>query len=364
MTPPNRASAEGPGTTGQSPNLHSAGRVRAGKPEALVVMSRDVFESQFDLERLERLHRLAQVPDPVFVDDLDVPALDERLRRVEVLLTGWGAPRLDGARLDRMPRLKAMLHCAGTIRPQVSEEFWLRGVRASTVAEANAVPVAEFTLAAVIFAGKKAPFIAADAEARRSNGLRIHRYGELSNLGRTVGIVGFSRVGRRVVDLLQQLDDITCLVADPYADPLEVRAAGAELVELDDMLPRVDVLSLHAPALPSTKGMIGARRLAALRDHATLINTARGSLVDTEALEAECASGRINAILDVTDPEPLPADSVLFGLPNVMVTPHLAGSLGTELHRMTDAALDELERYASGAPLVDEITSDDLRLSA
>lgn len=347
-----------------TPNRPSASRTDATKPEALVVMSRDVFENQFDPERLERLRRLARVPDPVFTDDLDDPALDDRLDTVEVLLTGWGAPRLDRARLDRMPRLKAMLHCAGTIRPQVSEEFWLRGIRASTVAEANAVPVAEFTLAAVIFAGKKAPFIAADADARRSNGLRIERYGELSNLGRTVGIVGFSRVGRRVVNLLQQLDDVTCLVSDPYADPLEVQAAGGELVELEDLLPRVDVLSLHAPALPSTNGMIGAAQLAALRDHATLINTARGSLVDTAALEAECSTGRINAILDVTEPEPLPAESALFALPNVMVTPHLAGSLGTELHRMTDAALDELQRYASGAPLIDEITSDDLQLSA
>ncbi|MGN6204178.1 hydroxyacid dehydrogenase [Humibacter sp.] len=334
------------------------------KPEALVVMARDVFESQFDLERLDRLRLLAEVPDPVFTDDLDDPALSERLAHVEVLLTGWGAPRLTGERLDRMPNLKAMLHCAGTIRPQVSDEFWLRGIRASTVAEANSVPVAEYTLAAVIFAGKKAPFIAADAEARRGNGLRIERYGELSNLGRTIGIVGFSRVGRRVVDLLQQLEDVTCLVSDPYADPLEVQAAGAELVTLEELLPRVDVLSLHAPALPSTQNMIGAEQLAALRDHATLINTARGSLIDTAALEAACATGRINAIIDVTEPEPLPADSVLFTLPNVMITPHIAGSLGSELHRMTDAALDELERYAAGDPLVDEITSEDLQLSA
>ena len=333
-------------------------------PVALVVMSRDVFHAQFDQARLERLSRLADLPDPVFADDLDDPALAGRLAGVEVLLTGWGAPQLDAARLDRMPRLEAMLHCAGTVRGIVTDEFWRRGIRASNVAEANSVPVAEFTLAAIIFAGKKAPFIAADPQARRANGLTVQRYGELTNLGRTIGVVGFSRVGRRVVDLVRQLDDVTCLVSDPYADPDEVRASGAELVELDDLLRRVDVLSLHAPALPSTRNMIGARELAALPDHATLINTARGSLVDTAALEAECATGRINAMLDVTEPEPLPADSVLFSLPNVMITPHLAGSLGSELHRMTDAALDELERYVSDVPLLDEFTSEDLQLSA
>ncbi|MGN6425642.1 MAG: hydroxyacid dehydrogenase [Leifsonia sp.] len=333
-------------------------------PEALVVMARDVYPRQFDATRLARLRRLAHVPDPVFTDDLDDPSLAARLATVEVLLTGWGAPPLDAERLDRMPRLRAMLHCAGSVRSQVTPEFWERGIRATSVAEANAVPVAEFTLAAIIFAGKKAPFIAADPEVRRDHGLQISRFGELSNLERTIGVVGFSRVGRRVVDLVQQLEGVTCLVSDPYADPVEIVAAGGIPATLDELLPRVDVLSLHAPALPSTRHMIGAPQLAALRTHATLINTARGSLVDTAALERECASGRLNAILDVTDPEPLPADSLLYRLPNVFVTPHLAGSLGSELHRMTDAALDELERYVAGQPLLDEITSEGLRLSA
>ena len=148
-------------------------------PETLVVMSREVFERQFDAERIARLRRLAIVSDPVFTDDLDGPDLAERLSTVEVLLTGWGAPRLDAARLDRMPRLRAMLHCAGSVRPQVSKEFWRRGIRAASVAEVNAVPVAEFTLAAIIFAGKKAPFIAADPDSRRRNGRQIERFGEL-----------------------------------------------------------------------------------------------------------------------------------------------------------------------------------------
>ena len=333
-------------------------------PNTLVVMSPEVYDAQFDATRRERLRALAAVPDPVFTDDLDDPALAARLADVEILLTGWGAPRLTPERLDRMPRLRAMLHCAGSIRPYVTEESWRRGVRAAAVAEVNAVPVAEFTLAAIILAGKKAPFIAADPASRRRHGMQADRFGELGNFARTIGVVGFSRIGRRVVALVQQLSEVTCLVADPYADPAEVRAAGGLLVPLDELLPRVDVLSLHAPELPSTRHMIGADRLAALPDHTTVINTARGSLIDTEALVRECASGRLNAILDVTDPEPLPEDSPLYDLPNVSVTPHLAGSLGNELFRMTDAALDELERWAAGAPLLEEVTERSLQLSA
>ncbi|WP_022882800.1 hydroxyacid dehydrogenase [Gryllotalpicola ginsengisoli] len=333
-------------------------------PEALILMGRDEFEAQFDPTRLERLRTLARLPEPIWTDELDSAAIRPRLAGVEVLLTGWGAPLLDAERLARMPRLQAMIHCAGTIRPMVSDAFWARGIRASNVAEANAIPVAEYTLAAVIMAGKAAPFLARGLRERRDDWADLERFGRLGNLGRTVGVVGFSRVGRRVVAALQQLEDITVLVHDPYADPAEVAAAGGRLTDLPELLPQVDILSLHVPALPETRHLIGPRELAALPDHATLINTARGMVVDTSALEAECVSGRLNAVLDVTEPEPLPAASVLYDLPNVVITPHIAGSLGTELYRMTDAALDELERLASGLPMLNEISIDDLRLSA
>jgi len=104
--------------------------------------------------------------------------------------------------------------------------------------------------------------------------------------------------------------------------------------------------------------------LALLPDGATVINTARGSVIDTAALERECATGRLNAILDVTDPEPLPPGSLLATLPNVMITPHIAGSLGTETRRMTAQALDELQRYVEGTPPLDNVTREVLAVSA
>lgn len=334
------------------------------KPEALIVMGSEAFDTQFDAQRLGRLRGIASLGAPAWTDDLDDPALTERLAWVEVLLTGWGAPQLTVERLNRMPRLRAMFHCAGTIRPHVTDEFWERGIVVSNVADANAIPVAEYTFAAIVMAGKKAPFVAAAGRAAAEPTLGASAFGELSNLGRTIGIVGFSRIGRKVVQLVQQLEGVTCLVSDPHADPLEVAAAGAELVELHELLPRLDVLTLHAPALPSTRHMIGASELAALPDHATVINTARGSLIDTDALERECATGRLNAIIDVTDPEPLPRASVLYSLPNVMLTPHIAGSLGSEVYRLTDGALDELERFVRDEPLMAALTRDDLLLGA
>ncbi|MHA7987605.1 NAD(P)-dependent oxidoreductase [Rathayibacter sp. CAU 1779] len=176
--------------------------------------------------------------------------------------------------------------------------------------------------------------------------------------------MGFSRVGRRVVRLVQGLESVRCLVADPYADADEVASAGATLVPLDQLLRESQTVSIHAPELPETRNLIGSRELALMPDHATLINTARGSLVDTTALERECSSGRLNAMLDVTFPEPLPSTSVLYDLPNVMLTPHIAGSLGSETLRMTDSMLDDLARYLTGMNPMHTVTRDALAISA
>jgi phosphoglycerate dehydrogenase-like enzyme len=283
---------------------------------------------------------------------------------VEILLTSWGVPRLDAPALERLPKLRAVFHCAGTVRSFVSDELWDRGILVTNGADANAIPVAEFTFASIVLAGKKAQFLANDARAFRTDWSYSAARGELGNIGRVIGVVGFSRIGRRVVQLVQQLEDVTCLVSDPHADPLEVAAAGGRLVSLEQLLPVSDVVTIHAPALPETRHMISQRELRAMKDHATLINTARGSLVDTKALEAECLTGRIQALLDVTEPEPLPEASVLYDLPNVVITPHIAGSLGTETRRMSDAALDDLERYLNGQDPVAQVVPADLGLSA
>ncbi|MEV4086266.1 hydroxyacid dehydrogenase, partial [Nonomuraea fuscirosea] len=251
----------------------------------------------------------------------------------------------------------------GTVRPFVTDEVWRRGIVVTSAADANAIPVAEFTLAAIIFAGKKAPFLAQDARTHRDDWSYVTRRGELSNRGRTVGVVGFSRVGRRVVERLRDLE-MDVLVSDPYAAATEVSAAGGRLVPLAELLRGCDVLTLHVPSLPETRHLIGAAELALLRDGTTVINTARGAVLDTAAIERECASGRLDAILDVTDPEPLPAGSVLYELPNVMITPHIAGSLGSETWRMSDSALDELERHLSGRPLLTAVTPDEFTVSA
>jgi phosphoglycerate dehydrogenase-like enzyme len=132
-------------------------------------------------------------------------------------------------------------------------------------------------------------------------------------------------------------------------DAAEAAALGATLVDLDTLVATSDVVSLHAPSLPETRHLIDARRLALMPDGAVLVNTARGALVDTDALVAECAAGRLSAVLDVTEPEPLPVGHPLFGLPSVLVTPHVAGAQG-----------NEIERLVQGEPLRGLVRAEDL----
>jgi phosphoglycerate dehydrogenase-like enzyme len=272
------------------------------------------------------------------------------LEQAEVVLSGWGCPPLDAPLLARAPELRAIVHAAGGVKGHVTDACWDRGLLVSTAAGANAEPVAEYTLARILLANKGAGRLAREYRARRAPIDLISEFPDVGNLGKTVGIVGLSRIGKRVVELLRPFE-LDVLVSDPYV-------AGA--AELDDLLRASDVVSLHAPSLPSTRHMLDARRLSLLRDGATLINTARGALIDQDALVAELITGRIDAVIDVTEPEVLPPDSPLYDLSNVVLTPHIAGALGVEVRRLGDSALDELERYARGEPFAHPVTRADL----
>ncbi|MCP2332179.1 MULTISPECIES: hydroxyacid dehydrogenase [Actinoalloteichus] len=354
---------EGPVLPGEH-GTDGGGRRPRSRPETTLVLDPSWFDTLFGAEELARLRAAASLGDPVVAHDLSSPAALRRLAETEVLITSWGCPPLTAEVLDAAPRLRAVLHAAGSVRGHVTDAVFDRGVRVTTAADANAEPVAQYTLAAVLWAFKKIPFLAADARVHRADWGYRERHGELSGRGRVVVLVGFSRVGRRVAELLTRLDLARVLVVDPVADPAAVRAAGAEPVPLAEALPLADVLSLHAPSLPETRHLVGAAELAELRDGAVLVNTARGALVDTEALERACAGGRLYAVLDVTDPEPLPSGSPLYTLPNVVLTPHVAGSLGSETRQLSAAALTELERYAAGLPPLAPVTRESLAVQA
>jgi phosphoglycerate dehydrogenase-like enzyme len=316
-------------------------------------------QSLFHEEHLAALRAMATLPEM----EPAVPFEGERAGRLlpdaEILLTGWGCPPLTAEVLDRAPKLRLIAHCAGTVKDMVTPACWERGLRVITAAEANAIPVVEYTVAAILLANKHAFHIREIYRRERRYGLWHHLTPGIGNLNKRVGIVGASRIGRRVIEALRPFDFRIC-VYDPYLSEQEASSLGVEKVALDELLRSSDVVTLHAPSLPETRHMIGAAELALIRDGAALINTARGALIDGEALEEELVSGRIRAVIDTTEPETLPADSPLYDLPNVFLTPHIAGASGTEVQRMSDLVIEEIGRYLRGEPLQHEVRQEDL----
>jgi phosphoglycerate dehydrogenase-like enzyme len=305
----------------------------------------------------DRLRALVDVDPGTLLTRYRDAAGRSALADVDVLLTGWNAPLLTEAALDAAPRLRAVVHAAGSVKGLLEPAGWARGLLVSSAAEANAWPVAEYTLSAVLLANKRLPRIVADYA--RTGQRFLPAPPTTGNNGRTVGLVGASKVGRLVLELLRR-HDLRVLLADPYLTAAEAADLGATLVELDTLVAASDVVSLHAPSLPETRHLMDARRLAAMRDGAVLVNTSRGALVDTDALVAECASGRLSAVLDVTEPEPLPVGHPLFDLPTVVVTPHVAGAQGNEIERLCTFAVDEIERLVHGDPLHGLVRAEDL----
>ena len=307
-------------------------------------MADGLADIAFTAAQNERLADVAEVVPP------------ERAAEADVVLGHWGCAPLDAGALDGLPRLRLLAYAAGTVRDVVTPAVWSRGVAVTSAAAANAVPVAEYTLAAILFANKG---VFASRERLRDPEVKVRRPRPIGNLGKRVGLIGASLVGRRVIELLAPFD-LEVAVTDPYLTTDEAARLGVAKVELDELLATSAVVSIHAPDLPSTRHLVGAAELARLADGATLVNTARPALVDQDALEAELRTGRISAVLDVTDPDPLPQGHPLLALPNVFATPHVAGALGSELQRLADLAITEIERYAAGEPPLHPVVEADL----
>jgi len=325
------------------------------RPKLAFAMAADKTRHVFDAEALARLARTCDIVRAAPLEELSSAEARAVLGEIDILVTGWGCPMVTAEVVKAAPKLKLIAHAAGTVKFTVAHAVYDAGIRVTHAADANAVPVAEFTLAAIIFANKRVFELRdryrADPARRSSYALMDEPIG---NYHRTVGLVGASRIGRRVAKMLAGFD-FTVLVSDPFVKAGDPVLAGAELVDLATLMARSDVVSIHAPALPSTRSMIGADQLRLMKDGAAFINTARGALVDEAALIAELQSGRIHAVIDVTDPEIPERGSPLYSLPNVFLTPHVAGAVGTERLRLGQMAIEEVERFVAGAPLEFEI---------
>jgi len=324
----------------------------------LVMSVLDEFRSRFfasdAIERLEAAGSLVLDPDP---EEHAAPQSRAALERAEVLITCWDTGAIDDL-LARgaLPNLKMLVHAGGSVRGITGPEIFDRGVRVASQTALNSEPVAEFTMAMIILSAKnvfEAQRVYSNTQAKPD--YQKEPFASAGFYGSTIGFIGLSRISRRVIDLLSS-SPVTIKVSSGHLTDEEAHRLGVQRATQDEVLSTCDVVSLHSASTPRTHHMLGAREFALLKDNATFINTARGAICDEQALIAELQTGRIQAVIDVTDPEVPVPDSPLWTLPNVQLFPHYAGSMGRELYRLGAGAVDDVEHFLTGAPIAGEFT--------
>lgn len=315
------------------------------KPKIAVLLSTNMLNdcvAKADVARLKRFADVAFQDNPKVTEALALSLMQD----ADGCLTGWKSPTFSPAFLEAAPRLKIIAHSAGSIKAMllpVKAALQQQGIHVTSAAASMAIGVAEFTLGMMVITMKR---VWRFTELTRQGAWRpaeeLHRVKEL--YGATIGVVAASLVGRQMIRLLRAFE-VTILVYDPYLSAREAAALGVKKVPLEILMKTSDVVTIHAPKVAQTRHMINRDNLRLMKDGAILINTARGSVIDEQALIHELKSGRITACLDVTDPEPPAPDSPFRKLPNVILTPHIAGAVAENRLRNGKQAVDDLERF-------------------
>lgn len=355
-------------------------------PKILILPPSPLYEEIITTAAERKLGEVGEVERNTSGQNLPREEVLARIADADAVLTSWGAPLIDQELLDQAPRLKIVAHAAGTIKGFVKPEVFDRGITVTHAAGVIAESVGEWALTVTLgslrrlvdfdrsmrpagddAAGRGAMTAAPGATSQRPRGWGEEKksigFGQ-ELYGKRVGIVAASMTGRAYMRLLQPFG-CDVLVYDPYLSDAGAAELGVrKAADLADLMATCDVVSNHAPTTPQTDGLISAAMLARLRDGALFVNTARAGAIDYQALTVELQSGRIRAALDVFPKEPLDDASPLRRLPNVSLSPHVAGATEESRRRLGSTMIDEIARYFAGQPLRYRITAAQLGIMA
>ena len=292
----------------------------------------------------EQRKKIAELTDlmPEIVDAKNFDSLD--LSDVEVIFSTWGMMNFTPEQLDRMPKLKAVFYAAGAT-DYFARPLLERGIRVFSAWLANAVPVAEFTVAQIILSMKN--YFNHTAALKCKENWTREKIGP-GAYGETVALIGAGAISTKVQELLKG-----------YGLKVIVIPSRKErrTISLEEAFRTAYVVSNHLPNREDNQKVLTKEMFASMRQGATFINTGRGAQVDEEGM-CEVLKDRpdLTALLDVTCPEPPENDSPLYKLPNVHLSAHIAGSWNDEFHRMADYMIEEYNRYVAGEEALYEIT--------
>lgn len=329
---------------------------QANKANILVAMRPALFEQLFAPAQQERLRALGALTLQNEQADLSQAQLAALIAGQDIVMTCWGSPSFSAAVLAAADRLSLIAHAAGTIKRLLPPPVFADGRRVTHAAAAMANPVAETTLLLILLCLRR--FHQIDRAFKKTGwGCAKALSPGIELAGTRIGVIGAGHTGKAVIRKLQALEAEPWL-ADPYVSEAQAASMGARKVDLETLLRACPVITLQAPATDETHRMLGARQFAWMRDGAIFINTARPRLVDQAALLAELQSGRISAALDVFEDEPLPDDSPLRQLDNVITTPHIASVTRQAQRRQGAIITDEIAGFLRDGELRYEVTRD------
>lgn len=274
----------------------------------------------------------------------------------EYIFSTWGMPVFSEQEIKKLlPSLKVVFYAAGTVQ-YFARPFLNCGVKVFSAWAANAVPVAEYTVAQIILANKgfyKTSYLASNGkylEAKKVFSLQCGNYGA------KVGIIGAGMIGKLVIKMLKAYN-LKVLVFDPFLSDEKAVELGVEKTTLECVFSECNVVSNHLADNEATRGMLNGKLFSKMPKNSTFINTGRGAqVVESDLIDVLKQREDIIALLDVTLPEPPKDDSELYNLENCILTPHIAGSAGDEVHRMGKYMAEEFRAYSNNEPCKYEVT--------
>jgi phosphoglycerate dehydrogenase-like enzyme len=325
------------------------------RPCVLISARTELFESFFSPRETKRLNRTfawERIESGTISSEFR-----QQLRTADALITTWDSPRFDDGLPRLAPRLRIIAHCGGEVKSRFARSLFEQ-LTITNAAAPMACATAEMGAALLLYCARNIDFYRA-ALRKKSNRIydQVHLHGAPeSMIGRTVAMIGFGRIGCALVDLMRGFN-VNWRVHDPYANRALVRKYPVRFVSLQRLLPKAHLLVLAAALTDQTRGILGQKTLAMLPDGATVINIARGGLIDLIALRKEVRSGRLRCALDVTDPvEPLAVDDPLRTMPGAIITPHVAGSGRHVRQEIAGVVLDDLDKFFKGNQVANRVT--------
>ncbi len=302
----------------------------------------------------ENIRLLASLGEVVFASEpISEASVASEIGNADVYMTMWGSPRLSETVLRAAPNLRLLVHLGGTVVPYVSDAMWERGIRVISGNEQMAESVAEGCIAYLLAALRDIPYYS----RRLGEGKQWKKSEDiyLGLLDRKIGIVSLGTISQHLIRMLEPFHP-EISVCSRSELPEAYLARGIRRASLDEIFSQSDIITVHTALNDQTRHMIGKRHFDMIRDGALLLNTSRGAVLDEEALIASLREGRYRAVLDVYEREPLPKESPLFTLPNVMLMPHMAGPTTDRFAKSTNELIREANAFLlHGDPLAYEI---------